>query len=106
MHFSGFLRSKARRAGPSALQARRLRLLWECPEKCRGRHSTRQRPLTEDELEAISESAREVIALSLGSPPYKCTHCGCVYLREPQRNLRLGTLNGLRGLGWRSRTFP
>lgn len=89
MHYSGFLRSKTRLAKPNASQTRRLRVLWECPEKCRGRHSNKQRPLAEGELEAISESAREVIALSPGSP-YKCTYCGSVYLREPQRNLRLG----------------
>jgi hypothetical protein len=76
--------------------------LSECPDRCSGRDSSRQRPLTEGEKGSISESARKAIAASSGIP-YKCGYCGCVYIRELSRNVILGNLNGMQGSGWHPR---
>ena len=80
--------------------------LNECPDRCSGRESSRQRPLTAGELARLSVSARDVVSASSGSP-YICRYCGCVYVSEAMSNLRLGTLDGgVTGPGWHSRIFP
>ena len=92
----------ARRKNEARERAQRLS---ECPDRCSGRDRSRQRPLTEGERKILSVSARKVITESSGSP-HICGYCGCVYIRESNSNIRLGTLDGMPGPGWHSRNFP
>lgn len=67
---------------------------------------TRQNQLSEGQLAELSESAKTRISESKGSP-YRCNYCGCVYLRELSRYIKLGDLDGgVTGQGWKSATYP
>ena len=79
--------------------------LNQCPDKCSGRDSSNQRPLTEDQEGRLSDSARLAIAKASG-PPYICTHCGCVYVRGVLCDQQLGILDGVAGPGWHSKDYP
>ncbi|SDQ17554.1 hypothetical protein SAMN04515695_0328 [Pseudovibrio sp. Tun.PSC04-5.I4] len=54
----------------------------ECPQKCSGHRSDRQRHLVPAEAQKLPKNIAE-------SAEFKCTYCGCVYTRE---NIALGYL--------------
>jgi hypothetical protein len=77
----------------------------KCPTKCSGSNSIRQHDLTTGQLAKLSLSAQQAIELS-SAQASRCSYCGCVYLFELAGSKRLGTLNGITGLGWVSSGYP
>ena len=77
-----------------------------CPDVCSGGIPSRQYQLAEGQLAQISAAARKAIEKSSGSD-YRCSYCGCVYLKQTTGKLKLGYLDGgVTGKGWSSSNFP
>lgn len=80
--------------------------MHECPDQCSGRRSDRQYRLTDKQREELPQSAQDRIGKESASV-YRCTYCGCVYLRKPEGNIRLGVLDGgITGPGWHNYKAP
>jgi len=82
--------------------------LHECPTRCSGREQSRQVPLHPDQFKRLSKSALAEIGVAVRSV-YRCTYCGCVYLREGDRNRELGFLDNAVTPpveGWKSHLYP
>ena len=80
----------------------RAKSLGECPaQDCQGGRPNKQRALYEGELKGIPDSDRKIIEEN-SSSAFRCTYCGCVYLRGIGQNTVLGNLDGgVSGDGWR-----
>ncbi len=86
---------------------RRKRSEFECPAPdCQGGRPGRQTQLTEGSRDRILDpDVRSEVDENFRSA-YRCTYCGCVYLRLADHNKVLGTLDsGVTGKQWSSRSL-
>ena len=71
-----------------------------CPaDDCSGGRSQRQYPLTDGQVEKLSQNSRDEISESK-STGYRCNYCGCVYLRGPSPRILGYFDNYMLGQGW------
>lgn len=86
---------------------RLMKNLWTCPARdCQGGRHDRQHSLTQGQLDHIASPDRMVIEES-PTGAFRCSYCGCVYLRGSHQNTVVGYLDGgVLGEGWHPVKHP